>query len=312
AQPTPRPARLGGPSTAQVTRAGVRGGRARAAGALARRAGTHLPDPAGAPLLPPVRPGRRAARRPRGRFCLLHGHAQTRGAAAHHRLPPRRRFRRPPRPLPRQVRRSAGIGAPGEGRGTRLPAGARAQLARLARRPRRPRREARDGVARRRGARRRLGRRRLRAGVGADAAGPRRPPAGGTAAALAVGRPHDQHPGHRRVHRARHLAVPRQDPGLRRVVGRWGGEPVAGGGVAGPRAAPRPAAGADVLRDPRHPRARLPAARRPRRGGGLGAGVRRASRPHPRLSSAAADPRGPGCVATHGGVPPSAACDRGV
>ena len=91
----------------------------------------------------------------------------------------------------------------------------------------------------------------------ATAAAPAQPPA----AARAVGRPDHEHAGHRRGHADRPVAVHRQAPRLRVVVGGIGGGPRPAGGLAGAGRPRRAAAGADVLRHPGHPRAGLPAAR---------------------------------------------------
>ena len=143
----------------------------------------------------------------------------------------------------------------------------------------------------------------LRAGAGARAARPRRPAADPPAAARAVGRPDDQHPGHRRGRRRRPVAVPRQAPRVRRVVGRVGRRPRPARGQPGAGRPGRAAAGADVLRHPRHPGARLPAARAAGGRGGLGPHLRRGARPDPRLPAAAVRPRGAAGVAADAGVP---------
>ena len=195
------------------------------------------------------------------------------------------------RPVPGEVRRAAGHRAERVGRDAGLPARPGAHLAGLAR-GRGPGDPARGRDLGPGGRRRRLGRGRHRPRRGADGPGPRRPAAQPPAAARALGRPDDEHPRDRGRHARGPVAVHREDARLRVLVGRLRGGPRPARGVPGPRRPVRPPAGADVLRHPGHPDARLPAAGPPGRRGRLGPHLRRAARPAARLPDPAVHPRG--------------------
>ena len=169
---------------------------------------------------------------PPGRLPGVHPHPARPAADPDRRLPARRRVRRADRPLPGAVRRPAGLGLDARVVMPDYPLTPEHTWRRRARADRRAGRSGCSSPRRRRGAGRRLGRRRPRprgrADRSATAAARSRPPA----ADLALGRPDHEHAGDPRGHQDRPVAVHRQDAGLRRVVGRLARRPRPARGLA--------------------------------------------------------------------------------
>ncbi len=215
AERPPSAAGSGDPSAAEVARAGRRAHRACPGRAVARGAGPEAPDPVDASVRAALLGGHRAAAR---RVPVVLDRAPRHPAEQDRPLSPRRRLHGTDQRLAGPVRRSARHEGGRPGGDARLPARARALLARLPRRPGRAR-----GAARRR--RRPRDRRRLvgrRAGAGDRGVGarPRRPAAAAAPADVPMGRPDHLHSRDGGARPDRPVAVHRQAACVRRLVGR--------------------------------------------------------------------------------------------